>query len=220
MTSLKFSTIVSLAVLAFSCDGDKVEMIAAFDQVEALVQSDEKEELYDYLDQESMTLVDIFTDTSYMKSERFLSYGAMQGLEITASVYRYEVDGLLDLVAKDKSFFFLYLALSGVPLFNIFGETKVLKDQSESGPGGYVTVATRINETAWLTSKVMMTKEDEGYKLNLISLMKSREKIYVQEYRAFRKSYSNLGGRTMMQAFIEERTEEEHQLKELTYRRQ
>jgi hypothetical protein len=220
MTFRHFPTIVLLAILAFSCDGDKVEMIAAFDEVEALAQSDEKEKLYDYLDQESIALVDIFTDTSYMKSELFLNYGAMKGLEITASVYQYEVGDLLDLVAKDKSFFFFYQALSGVPLFNIFGETKVLKDQSESGPKGYVTVATRVNETAWLTSKVMMTKEGEEYKLNLISLMKSREKIYGQEYRAFRNSFSNLDGRTMMQAFIEERTKEEHQLKELTYRRQ
>lgn len=210
-----------LVTTCFSCGAEKAEMIAAFEEIQTLANSGDKEELYGLLDLPSRELVDNFTDTNYVVSEAFLEYGYVKGLEISTAVYQYDVKDMLYLLPESHSFFFLYQSINGVPLFNIFAETKVLSDQSETGGRSYVTLATKVNDTAWLTSKVYLTKEPDGYKLDLISLMQSRERIYKQELRAFTRAAGETGDRDLqLKRFAESRTDEEYQLKELQYRRQ
>lgn len=212
--------------LIFACTiiscSDKGALLEKFDQINDLIKDEEIEYLYGELDGLSKQYVDFCIDSTNWEFEKLDSFGSLYGLTIFTTVLGNQLKASSLGKENDlKKSFFAYLGVSQVPVFNWFQTPKILEDKSVVGTENYVVVATKINTNTYITSKVRFHKNEKGeFKLDLIELIKMREKVLFQAYEKYVKTNRKYGQEQddMLKSFIENYFEAMVDLKEIKYR--
>jgi hypothetical protein len=176
-------------------------------------------------------------DTTNLSYERMKAYGKTINLPLFTTVYNHEVGHLMKTGNNNKEIFLRYLGIANVSIFSWFDKLELREEKTEvTEEEKYVVVGKKVNKNTYITSKVKFKKDDKGiYRLNLLELLKLREKILYQSYNYYVKMHrlKKVQGRErtyettnvsqpkdILLDFLENRGNTEHQLKELMYNTQ
>lgn len=224
--------VLFIAILSFfSCENKKDKLIKDFDKVYRYIDTNNYDSLLLNVDAASIDFIDYLSDTSNLNFEDMKKFGDKHNLPLFTTTYNEEFGKLSRTTDGDKNTFFTYLSLSGVPLFNLMSKPKVRDQKSKvSKEETYVVVGTKVNKNTYITSKIRFTKgADENYKLNILSLLKMREKILRQQFNNYVKVYQRnnrdkdlrkLSTDDYLRDFLKNMDKKEYELNELKYRLQ
>lgn len=228
MQTYKYFLWLCLSVFILSCSNEKEQLINEYKAVQKLIKDANYDSLYLQLDRRSLEYIDFVTDTVNLNYENLKSIGNQEKLTLFTLVYNSQIGFMLNEDVKTNiEVFFNYLKISGVPMFNVLSEQKILEDQTEaSGKQNYVVVGTKVNKNTFISSKIRFSKTpDRYYKLNLLSLLKMREKILNQQFKQYKRSLSYEEKKNLntadeyLKKFLEDRHLPENRLKEIRYRK-
>ncbi len=224
-----------LTIFIFSCKGEKLELIVAYNELQSVIDEFDAIKIYSRLDTKSKEYVDFLLDSTNNDYSKMKIYGESVGYPLFTTIYHKSFSDTLksDGVILDK--FMLHLRLNRVPMFSAFQETKLLEDQISVGEKKYVTVALKVGENIFITSKVFFTKENDEYKFNLLSLLQTSERLYKQQFQKYVKNHQrNLNGNSsneyesslennypddLLKSFLAEMDESENRMSSFSYRK-
>lgn len=222
---------LSLALL--SCNHNKQQLIDEYRSISSLIEKKEYSEVLEKLDAESLQFIEFLTDTANLTYETMKRFGDSKNLTMFTTAYNHVVGDVMQTENGNKEFFLMYLGITEVPMFSVLTKITLLEDQTKVGSENYVVVGTKINQTTFLTTKIHFTKStDAQYRLNLLDLLKFREKLLRQAYqnyvhnlglikipgtdRTFKRTDAELP-EDMLLSFLNDMMKEEHRLTEITY---
>lgn len=216
-----------------SCNGDQKKLINTYKLVEEHSRKGEYNELFELLDKPSKTYLKYLADTTNHEQARLARYGREFGVKLNTLVTYREIGEALGNSKDPETLLLLYYSLSGLPVLSWIQPPKLLEDQTETAKGNYVTVATKVGDKTFITSKVHFTKYKDGsQRLDLLELLKYRERILSQQYEQMVHEFDekrklmnlpqvrkDLEGKDPLEYFLENRSLPENQLQKIFYRK-
>ena len=186
----KYNTILVLLLIAilYSCSNNNEIVMNKYNDVARIIKSGEYDSLMLELDENSINFVNFLTDTSNLDYNTIKAYAKPKKLVYFSTVYNKQFGDMMRKIGGKNSFF-LYLKFVQIPLFSNTDNVKLIEEQTTSGDENYVVLGTEISENTYITSKVNFTKNNNGeLKLDLLSLLKLRERMLYQTYSKYLSS--------------------------------
>lgn len=213
-----------LVVFLCACNNDKNQLVEEFKAINQLIEDQEYETLYNKVDFQSKEYISFLVDSLNQDFNKAHAFGVSKNLKYITIDLMNTVGNLK--AYDDPNFLFTVFVFSGIPLFGPFQTTELREEQTVTGAENYVVLAKKVAENTYITSKVYLSKDpaDGEYKLNILSLLKTNNKILGQQYNNYLKikradaSFPN--SKEALQQFYEEKANtDEYDLKELKYKR-
>lgn len=227
ISTIKFGFAVLLLGVLFSCSSKKQNLINEYRVVNRLIENHEYDSLLTRLDEPSLEFINFMTDPSSFSFQSMMRFGQERDLTLFTSVYNHVFATHIDSSDSKHETFFTYLMLERVPMFDLFAEPKLLEDKTNVGNNdNYVVVGTKVADKAYITSKMRFTESLDGtYQLDLLSLLKMREKLLRQQFSQYKRRIRFDNSRDInssddyIRYFVQEMDLDENRLKEISYRR-
>lgn len=178
----KYYTLLILLTILYSCSNNNEIVLNKYNAISRIIKSNKYDSLMLELDERSISFVKFLTDTSNLDYTTIKTFATPKKLVYFSTVYNKQFGSLIR-EKGEKELFFLYLKLTNIPLFGNIDDLKLIEEQTISGDENYVVVGTKISDNTYITSKVNFTKNNNGVlKLDLLSLLKIRDRILYQTY--------------------------------------
>lgn len=183
--SLWFAMLIVLLTVFSSCTNND-ELIAKYEEIKVQIAENKYEELLQNFDKRSRQYIELVADTSQLDYENLKIKSEKFNLKHFTINYLFEFSGFNEEMENKYDAVFLYYKLKGVPLFELFSEQELVKDEIKTGNENYVTVARKVKDKTYITKKIKFVKEGDEYKLNFIDLLSKNEKkikVAVKRYK-------------------------------------
>ena len=193
MTTPRLVFILLIFISLQACvQEDKSMLIRNYKQIDALVQDRNFADILPFLNDESIEFIQAMENPENLNFEKMKSLGLEHKLPLFTLVYNYEMGEFMRNKSTNSSFL-EYLGLTEIPIFSWFYETKLLEERTHNAGNGQIVLALLTPAEKQIARSVQFYKDQQGqYQLDLIGLLRYREKLLADKYNVFINENENI----------------------------